>query len=293
MGAVARHAGPQRRPYDAGSDAAGGGAGRNLATAVATGAALVLVFAVCYAIGPAAVVGLATVALVGCAFEALAMMQRAGFRPATVIGALGTGGAVLAVYWRGASALSVVFVVVLVASLVWYLAGVVEARPVVNVAVTVLAFAWVGALGSYAGLLLAAHRGLHLFLGALVPTVVADVAAWFIGSRFGTHPLAPSISPRKTWEGLVAGMAGALVAGAIIGKELSPWGGLRHGLELGLVVAIAAPVGDLVQSMIKRDLRLKDSSSLLPGHGGLLDRFDSLLFVLPATYFLVVVLHIV
>jgi phosphatidate cytidylyltransferase len=200
---------------------------------------------------------------------------------------------VLAAYWRGEGSLAVVFVVVLGASLLWYLAGVVEARPVVNVAVTVMAFAWVGVLGSFAGLLLQAPRGEHLFLGAVIPTIVADLVAWFAGSRFGSHQLAPHISPGKTWEGFVAGGLAALVVSAVIGSQLAPWGGVRHGIELGLVVAVVAPVGDLVQSMIKRDLRLKDSGSVLPGHGGLLDRFDSLLFVLPATYYLATVLHLV
>ncbi len=160
-------------------------------------------------------------------------------------------------------------------------------------AVTVFGFAWVGVLGSFSALLLRAHLGSHLFLGALVPTVVADMGAWFVGSRLGRHPMAPTISPSKTWEGFIGGGIAALVAGAVIGSRVSPWGGIRHGLELGLVVALVAPLGDLVQSMVKRDLRLKDSGALLPGHGGLLDRFDSLLFVLPATYFLVLVLHIV
>jgi phosphatidate cytidylyltransferase len=105
--------------------------------------------------------------------------------------------------------------------------------------------------------------------------------------------MSPSISPHKTWEGFVGGGIAAVVAGVVIGMKLAPWGGGAHGLELGLVVAIVAPMGDLAQSMIKRDLRLKDSGSLLPGHGGLLDRFDSLLFVLPATYFLLVALQIV
>jgi phosphatidate cytidylyltransferase len=95
------------------------------------------------------------------------------------------------------------------------------------------------------------------------------------------------VSPGKTVEGVVAGGIAALVAGAIVGSKLTPWGGVRHGLELGLVVAILAPVGDLFESMIKRDLSVKDSGTALPGHGGLLDRFDSLLIVLPAAYYLV------
>ena len=103
--------------------------------------------------------------------------------------------------------------------------------------------------------------------------------------------MAPSYSPSKTWEGAIAGGIAALVAGAVIGHQLSPWGGLRHGLELGLVVAVVAPIGDLVQSMLKRDLGVKDAGTLLPGHGGLLDRFDSLFFVLPAVYFLAIALH--
>ncbi len=170
----------------------------------------------------------------------------------------------LAAYWKGTAAMSEVFVVVLFASLAWYLARVVEARPVVNVAVTVLGFAWVGVLGSFSALLLRAHLGGHLFLGALVPTVVADMGAWFVGSRMGRHPMAPTISPSKTWEGFLGGAVAALVAGAVIGNRLAPWGGVRHGLELGLVVALVAPLGDLVQSMVKRDLRLKDSGALLP-----------------------------
>lgn len=283
-----------RRPFDIGAEAGSSdGPARDLGAAVATGGGLIVLFAACYAVGPGALVALSALGLLGCALEAFAMFQSAGFRPATIIGSLGSAGAVLAVYWRGSGSLSVVVAVVVAASMVWYLAHVVEARPVVNVAVTVMGFAWVGVLGSFAALLLAAHHGEHLFLGAVAPTVVADLAAWFVGSRFGSHHLAPSTSPGKTWEGFAAGALAAVVTGAVIGKVLTPWGGLAHGVELGVVVAIAAPLGDLVQSMVKRDLRLKDSGVLLPGHGGLLDRFDSLLFVLPATYFLVVALHIV
>jgi phosphatidate cytidylyltransferase len=253
----------------------------------------VVVLVVCYLLGTAALLAFSAVAIFGCALEAFSMLQRAGFRPATLLGVVGSAGAVAAAYWRGTDALPVVIAVIVGASLVWYMARVVDARPVVNVAVTVLIFCWVGVLGSFAGLLLAAHHGSHLFLGAVVPTIAVDIVAWFVGSQFGSHLLAPAISPSKTWEGVIAGGIAALIAGAIIGNQLSPWGGARHGLELGLVVAVVAPIGDLVQSMIKRDLRVKDSGTLLPGHGGLLDRFDSLLFVLPATYFLAVALHIV
>jgi len=269
------------------------GSGRNVGAAVAAGTGLAALFVICYFIGPVALLVLSAIGILGCSLEALGMLQRVGFRPATLVASVGSVGALLAAYWRGESALPLVFAVVMVATLLWYLARVVEARPVVNVAVTVLAFGWVGMLGSFAGLLLQAHNGKHLFFAAVVPAVAADAVAWFVGSQFGQHALAPSASPGKTWEGLIGGAVAALVAGAIIGKELAPWGGLRHGLELGVLIAIVGPLGDLAQSMVKRDLHLKDSGHLLPGHGGLFDRFDSLLFALPATYYLAVVLHLI
>jgi len=132
---------------------------------------------------------------------------------------------------------------------------------------------------------LKAAHGKGLLLGAVLVTVAADIFAFFAGSRFGSRPLARGVSPGKTWEGAVGGAIGALMVGALMGLKLHPWS-VSSGLKLAAVVAVVAPIGDLCESMIKRDLRLKDSGALLPGHGGLLDRFDALLFVLPATYYL-------
>ncbi|HET9060331.1 MAG TPA: CDP-archaeol synthase, partial [Acidimicrobiales bacterium] len=283
--------GQERRPYDVTAERGMSRPGRDVSAAVTTGLAMAVVFVFAYLIGTGALLALASVALVGCAVEAFSMLQRAGFRPATLVGALGTLGAVLAAYWKGPGALGLVMALVVGASLLWYLAKVVEARPVVNAAVTTLAFTWVGIMGSFAGVLLAMPSGSRLFVGAVVPTVIADMAAWFAGSRFGSHQMAPTVSPGKTWEGFFAGAVAAVVVGAVIGGALAPWT-LTRGIVLGLMIAVVAPVGDLVQSMVKRDLRLKDSGALLPGHGGLLDRFDSVLFALPATYCLVTVLHI-
>jgi phosphatidate cytidylyltransferase len=191
----------------------------------------------------------------------------------------------LAAYWRGEQAVPLVLVLVFITSMLWYIFEVVEARPLVNVGVTVMAFVWVGLFGSYAALLLRVHNGKGLFMGAVLATAAADIVAYVAGSQVGSHPLARWISPAKTWEGVILGGFGAVLIGALVVRLFAPWS-LGSGIKLGIVVAVVAPIGDLCESMIKRDLHLKDSGSLLPGHGGLLDRFDALLFVLPATYYL-------
>ncbi len=159
-----------------------------------------------------------------------------------------------------------------------------------------LGFAWVGLLGSFAGLLLAPsiypHRhGAAFLLGAIVATAGADVGALAVGSWLGRHQLAPHVSPNKTWEGLIGGAVVAVVASAVITGQVHPWTPAKAAI-LGAVAAVVGPVGDFCESLVKRDLGLKDMGSLLPGHGGVLDRVDALLFVLPATYYLVRVLHL-
>jgi phosphatidate cytidylyltransferase len=261
--------------------------GRDMTSAVVVGVVLIVVLGGAYLVGPAAMLVLATVVVLASALELYNIIQRSGFRPATLLGLCATVAVMFAAYWRGEQALPLVLVLVFMTSMLWYMFDVVDARPMINVAVTVMAFVWVGLLGSYASLLLKVTHGKGLLLGAVLVTVAADISAYFAGSQFGSRPLAPGVSPGKTLEGALVGAVGAVVVGAVVGLKLHPWGGsFAHGVELGVVVAIVAPIGDLCESMIKRDLHLKDSGALLPGHGGLLDRFDSLLFVLPATYYL-------
>jgi phosphatidate cytidylyltransferase len=267
--------------------------GQDLGSRVLVGAGLVVLLVVAYAVGPKALVVLTAVVVLFCAAEAYGILQRCGFRPATLLGLTATGGLVFASYWRGEPAVPLVLALAFTATMIWYILGIVEARPLANVAVTSMTIVWVGVLGSFAALMLRVPHGKGLFLGAVVVTVASDIVAYFAGRQFGHRPLAPSISPGKTIEGFVAGALAAVVVGIIIGKEITPWGGIKHGLLLGLVVAIFAPIGDLFESLIKRDLEVKDSGTALAGHGGLLDRFDSLLLVLPAVYYLADYLHLV
>jgi phosphatidate cytidylyltransferase len=121
----------------------------------------------------------------------------------------------------------------------------------------------------------------------LAITFLQDTTAYFVGRSLGRHKLAPALSPKKTWEGAAGGMAGA-VAGSLAGILLLGLPiGLGAGVLLGVVGGVVGPLGDLAESLIKRQVGLKDAGSIIPGHGGVLDRADSLLFTAPALYYLI------
>ena len=259
---------------------------------VLIGVVLLALLVIAYKVGPAALVALATVVIVASVAEAYNMTRAPGFRPATLLGLVATVGCVLGTYWKGIGAIPVVTVLLFVGAMLWYVLGVVDARPLANVAVTIMVFVWVSLLGSFASVLLKSPQGKGLFLGAVLVAVAADTCAYGVGRWIGNRPMAASISPNKTIEGFVGGVVGSVIVGIIVGKTVPPWHGLKHGFVLGLVVGLIAPAGDLFESMLKRDLGIKDSGSILGGHGGLLDRFDGILLALPAAYFIATAFHI-
>jgi phosphatidate cytidylyltransferase len=261
--------------------------GRNLPVAVVTGMSIAIVFLLLARLGPGPTVALITVILVMAMAELCAALRRRGYQPATLLGLVATASLSGAAYWRGLQAFPLLLALFVIFGLLWYLMGVVRANPTLNVSVTLLAFSYVGVLGAFAALILRAFPdGMGVLLGAVIGTVAYDVMGLLAGTRLGKTPLAPSISPHKTVEGLLVGAVGAVVASVLITRQITPWD-FGSSFALGLLVAVAAPLGDLCESMIKRDLGVKDMGSALPGHGGVLDRIDGLLFVIPATYYLV------
>ena len=267
--------------------------GRDMGTAVGIGVALGAVALICFKAGPALTMVLVVAVLTLAAVEVFDVLRRAGYRPATLLGLTATVSMLLANYNEGEAAVPLVLALTVVFGFLWYLFDVVKARPTINLGATLFGFMWVGFLGGFAALLLSFpnRHGVAALLGAILCTVAYDVGGLFIGSNMGRRPLMTHISPNKTVEGLLGGMGMAIIAGAFFGALVHPWS-FGNGLKLGLVVAVAAPLGDLAESMIKRDLGIKDMGTLLPGHGGVLDRFDALLFVLPSAYYLVKLLKL-
>jgi phosphatidate cytidylyltransferase len=262
--------------------------GRDMPTAVATGLGLLALTLVLFQVGPGAVVALVAVVVVLAAAELFGALQRGGYQPATLLGLVACAGLVLGAYWRGEAALPVVLMLTVVGSLLWYLVGVTRNSPLMNAGVTVLAVLQVGLLGSFGALILQLPDGLGILFGVIFATAANDVGALLVGQQVGRAPVAPEVSPNKTVEGVVGGaVVSVILTTVVVGivLDVAPWTTSRAAL-LALCIAVAAPLGDLCESMVKRDLGIKDMGSLLPGHGGFYDRFDGLLFALPTAYYL-------
>ncbi|MDQ2676883.1 MAG: phosphatidate cytidylyltransferase [Actinomycetota bacterium] len=156
------------------------------------------------------------------------------------------------------------------------------------VAVTVLGIVWIGLPFAHAVLLIELpEHGQALLIDVLVATIVADTAAYAGGRAFGRHPLAAAISPSKTVEGLLFGVAGGTAAFWFAGLY-QDWLPGAEALAMGAAIALVAPIGDLFESTVKRDLGVKDSGTAVGPHGGLLDRLDAVLFTITAGYYLAV-----
>jgi phosphatidate cytidylyltransferase len=251
-------------------------AGRNLPAAIAVGVlmggavlvALLTVRQIFVGIAAAAV-GIATVELAG------ALKRGADIRVALWPVLVG-GQAMVWLSWPfGRNGLLAAFVLTVLACLVWRFRGG-AAGYLRDVSASILTAAYVPLFASFAAMLVVPADGRARVLCFLILVVSSDTCGYIAGVLLGRHPMAPSISPKKSWEGFAGSMVGGVVAGALSVSLLLP-GHWWQGVLFGAGLVLTATIGDLVESLIKRDLGVKDMGQLLPGHGGLMDRLDSLL----------------
>jgi phosphatidate cytidylyltransferase len=262
------------------------GAGRNLPAAIAVGLALGALILGTLFTRRAYFVGVIVVALAVAVVELCRALSHTGARAARTPLVLGGSVTIVAAYQRGTTALLFGLVVTALACLAWRVA---DATPGVlrDWTASVFVASYVPFLAGFAAMMTAPKDGAARIVSFIATTVCSDVGGYVAGVLRGRHAMAPSVSPKKTWEGF----AGSTIACAACGvalvstvMEIAWW----QGVLFGLAVVCTATIGDLGESLIKRDVGIKDMGHLLPGHGGIMDRLDSLLVTAPVAWLLLV-----
>jgi phosphatidate cytidylyltransferase len=276
---------PRREP--------GARAGRNLPLAIVTALLLAGVLIAALVLSRPAFVafllGIVTLALL----ELLTVLRARATRPARpVVLAMGAL-LVVGAYLEGPAALSFGLLVTVLAAFGWYLVDRGRTEVTRNVAATVFAVVYVPFMAAHLSLVVGrADHYVGAMLGYAALVVVYDTAAYATGATLGRHPIAPQVSPNKSWEGALGASVACLAAGAFLLPLWEPWT-LASGLVLAGATCVVAPLGDLSESMLKRDLAVKDMGSILPGHGGMLDRVDALLFMAPVLYYVLAAFDVI
>jgi CDP-diglyceride synthetase len=272
--------------------------GRDMPTAVATALVISVLFIVLDTFGKPWMMAIfiAAVMAVG-ATEFFGRTTERGYHPVTAVGALAVGCGPLAGYAFGERGvvLTVAFAFI-ASSIVFITAPDLSSGPLPNMAITNLGIGYLGLLGSFGGLVMAGggnagHIGSDTMFITAVGVVASDVGALFLGKAFGSRPLRGWISPSKTVEGFIGGLVFCMLAVAVVATKNGTWNGGFNVFVLGLGIGLLAPIGDLVESMFKRNLDIKDFGTIIRGHGGILDRFDGFLFALPFAYYALIALE--
>jgi phosphatidate cytidylyltransferase len=259
-------------------------AGRNLTAAIAVGLGLGAVVLISLYVWKAAFLGVIALAVLLALWELSNALRADRVRVAVVPIAVGGLAILVAAYAGGSEPMMVALALTVLATMVWRLpenpAGYVR-----DVTSGIFVTLYVPFLAGFAALMLRDDDGADRVVVFILLTVFSDVGGYAAGVLFGKHPMAPRVSPKKSWEGF-AGSALFCAGGGALIMPLLLEGTAAAGAAIGLAVMLTATLGDLGESMIKRDLGIKDMGSLLPGHGGIMDRLDSLLPAAPVTFLL-------
>ncbi|MBP3044063.1 phosphatidate cytidylyltransferase [Arthrobacter jiangjiafuii] len=257
-------------------------AGRNLPAAIVVGVILVAALLAALLFFPFGIVAIATVFAAVGVWEVSRALEVRGIKVPMVPVLVGTVALPFAAYFGGSESLAFALVATVVAILLWRTIDTAE-DAVRSVLAGIFVVLWVPFLLSFAMLLLGEPGGQVRVAILLLLVVSNDTFGYLVGALFGKHPMAPKISPKKSWEGFAGSAAGATVVGIVAALFFldQPW---WFGLVLAVATVAAATAGDFSESMIKRELGVKDMSNLLPGHGGIMDRLDSIVFASPVVF---------
>ncbi|MEK0444638.1 MAG: putative phosphatidate cytidylyltransferase [Actinomycetota bacterium] len=292
----------RRRPdrSDSGTQPRPVGRDRNLGSAVIVGAVLAALFIGTSLVGPAAVMALVVVVLGVAALEFFVQVSSRGINAPMIIGVTACIAAPLGAYYMSHLAMAMVVAFAFLAGAIALIGSGEDEHSGALVSLGGLMFGvvYVGLLGAYAAMVLRLSNlspalpdiGTDTLFIAVLGIAANDIGAYFVGSAIGRTPLRQSISPNKTFEGLIGGTIATFTLVVVIGLQSETWNSLTEWLLLAVVISIFAPIGDLLESVVKRALGIKDFGTVLKGHGGVLDRFDGVLMSLPAVYFLAVTL---
>ena len=254
-----------------------------LRTRIITGViALPFVIAIVFAGGPWFLIGVGLVSLLS-GWEFDRMMKAGGYHTTPLI-ILGLIALLLLEGYRSDLNLELIISFVLLASLVWQLFQSNTTMATADWALNLAGGLYIGWAMAHAVALRQLHEGLYWVWLALIATWCADTLAYLVGRTWGRHKLWPRHSPKKTWEGFFGGLMGGLL-GAVVVTAIASSYSWTWAIPIGLLIPVVGLFGDLSISMMKRHVGVKDSSNLLPGHGGVLDRLDSLLFVSVVVYY--------
>lgn len=220
---------------------------------------------------------------------------------AAVLGIAGSIAYVFLAHYRPLESFGYITVALIFASFMWYMLILRHVKPTKAVALTVLTPLLAGFCLSHLVLIRdtvdkvgpSRNKGWWIVLFLIALIWIYDVAAWAIGRKIGNRKMAPSISPNKSWEGTIAGTIAVLVSSvllrliiqSILGSSKFTWFSYWVALAIAVMVCVLGPLGDLSESLMKRDYGVKDMGSLIPGHGGIMDRFDSTIFTAPAVFY--------
>jgi phosphatidate cytidylyltransferase len=263
-------------------------AGRNLPMAIAVGIGLLALVGASLAFRKEAFVLLVVVACCAGLWElAQALTRRDMYIPLLPL-LVGAAGILVSSYVGGPEALLVAFMLTAGGVVVWRVLDGGGASALRDAAAATFAAAYVPFMAGFLMLMLAEVDGARRVALFILLAVASDTGGYATGVLFGRHPLAPSVSPKKSWEGLCGSLVLACTVGAV-GMRVAFDGRPIIGVAVGFASVLTATLGDLAESLIKRDLKLKDMGTLLPGHGGVLDRIDSMLLTAPLVY---LVLHV-